>query len=387
MVSPSFEAAQKWAAMDLNPTTATHTLDLVAKASVASETDGTLASAAMASLESLFPHDEAQRIGFGTAGLRSEMKPGPLGMNDLTVCQAAQGLASYCVKKQQLQLLQQNNSLGTKPKKLCAVVGYDHRRHPTLNISSLSFAILTALVFAEAGIDCLLLHNFVMTPLVPFAVKKLGGAVCGVMVTASHNPKQDNGYKVYDSDSCQIRSPTDEAIASEIKNNLEPWKDYRSILEERKKLYPNDPCLGLSNPIATEELLGDYFAELENSCLHTRSSSAATIIEATMPADKMTPPTFAYTAMHGVGHPFAKRAFEVFGIAPFEVVPEQRDPDPSFPTGRSNLRFVSWLFCFWKLRARICLVPCFKSHLVPVGTIFILSLSFFSLLDSSFHLH
>lgn len=384
MVSPSFEAAQKWAAMDLNPTTAKHTLDLVAEASVASDTDGTPSSADLASLESLFPHDEEQRIGFGTAGLRSEMKPGPLGMNDLTVCQAAQGLASYCVKKQQLQL-QQNHPLGTKPKKLCAVVGYDHRRHPTLNISSLSFAILTALVFAEAGIDCLLLHNFVMTPLVPFAVQKLG-AVCGVMVTASHNPKQDNGYKVYDSDACQIRSPTDKAIASEIKNNLEPWKDYRSILEERKNQYPNDPCLGLSNPIATEELLGDYFAALENSCLHTKqaahcSSSAATSIEATMPADKMKPPTFAYTAMHGVGHPFAKRAFEAFGITPFEVVPEQRDPDPSFPTGRSDLRFVLFVIvnvfgsfvheCFQLFN------PNLISYLVPVGIIFFLLLLFF----------
>jgi hypothetical protein len=350
-VSPSFEAAQKWAAMDLNPTTAKHTLDLVAEASVsvsssASETDGIPSSAALASLESLFPHDEQQRIGFGTAGLRSEMKPGPLGMNDLTVCQAAQGLASYCVKKQQQQ---RNHPLGKHSKRLCAVVGYDHRSHPTLNISSLSFAILTAIVFAEAGIDCLLLHNFVMTPLVPFAVKNLG-AVCGVMVTASHNPKQDNGYKVYDSDACQIRSPTDKAIASEIKRNLQPWKDYRSILEERKKQHPNDPCLGLSNPITTEELLGNYFASLENSCLHTRQAarccSSAASHEAT-PAGKTSPPSFAYTPMHGVGHPFAKRAFEVFGIAPFEVVPEQRDPDPSFPTGRSSFCFAIFWFWLW----------------------------------------
>lgn len=327
-VSPSIEAAQKWAAMDPNPTTAQCTLDLVteASASLDSDTNGVPSSGALASLESLFPSDENERIGFGTAGLRSEMKPGPLGMNDLTVCQAAQGLAKYCLTKQQQQ--QQHNNQSSPGKKLCAVVGYDHRSHPTLNISSLSFAILTAIIFAEAGIDCLLLHDFVMTPLVPFAIQKLG-AVCGVMVTASHNPKQDNGYKVYDSDSCQIRSPTDRAIASEIANNLEPWKDYRSILEQKQREHPDDPCLGLSNPEKTQELLGDYFQALERGGLKTNVAAASLV------PSKLAPPSFVYTAMHGIGHPFAKRAFEVFGLAPFRAVPEQRDPDPSFPTGRS----------------------------------------------------
>ena len=319
-VSPSIEAARTWAAMDPNPTTARHTLDLVAEASSVTDPEASerppSSSTALASLESLFPLDETQRIGFGTAGLRSEMKPGPLGMNDLTVCQAAQGLAKYCLQKQ--------NS-GQPREKLCAVVGYDHRSHPTLNISSLSFALLTAIIFAEAGIDCLLLHNFVMTPLVPFAIQKLG-AVCGVMVTASHNPRLDNGYKVYDSDACQIRSPTDKAIAAEILDNLEPWKDYRGILEERRKQYPNDPCLGLSDPAATTKLLEDYFEALETGGLRTCTQTEA------KPCS-LDPPSFAYTAMHGIGHPFAKRAFEVFGLTPFQAVPEQCEPNPLFPTG------------------------------------------------------
>ncbi len=304
--SPSIEAAQKWATMDPNPITAKHTLDLVSKASG----DSGASSSALESLESLFPPEE--RIGFGTAGLRAEMKPGPLGMNDLTVCQAAQGLASYCLKKQQ----------STPSERITAIVGYDHRSHPTLNISSLSFALLTAIIFAEAGIDCLLLHNFVMTPLVPFGIQKFD-AVCGVMVTASHNPHQDNGYKVYDSDACQIRSPTDKAIATEIFNNLEPWRDYRSILEKRRKEYPDDPCLGLSNPKATQELLEEYFESLETSGLRTPRSQV----------ENRRPPSFSYTAMHGIGHPFAKRAFESCGLGPIFAVPEQRDPDPSFPTG------------------------------------------------------
>ncbi len=321
-VSSSIQAAQNWAAMDPNPTTTQHTLDLVEKAN---SSDDQVSNAAIGSLESLFPSDAEMRIGFGTAGLRAEMKPGPMGMNDLTVCQAAQGLAKYCLEKQQERMQQQNNE---PPEKLCAVVGYDHRSHPTLKISSLSFAILTAIVFAEAGIDCLLLHNFCLTPLVPFCIQHLGAA-CGVMITASHNPRQDSGYKVYDFDACQIRSPTDRAIASHISQNLEPLKDYRSIIEERQRKYPDDPCLGLSDPEATSKLLDDYFTSLEQSGLRTLTTRHAGEIN----QQAMKPPSFAYTAMHGIGYPFAKRSFDVFGLAPFKAVPEQRDPDPSFPTG------------------------------------------------------
>jgi len=301
--SASIEAAQKWAAIDPNPKTAEHTLDLVSQ---------TIENGDSELLDSLFPSNK--RIGFGTAGLRAEMKPGPLGMNDLTVCQAAQGLASYCLKKHA-----PNNN------KFCAVVGYDHRSHSSLNISSLSFALLTALIFAEAGIDCLLLHNFVMTPLVPFCIQKLG-ACCGVMVTASHNPNKDNGYKVYGEDACQIRFPVDTEIANEILENLEPWKDYKSILQERQRQYPDDPLLGLSDSEATQELLDDYFSSLQQSDLRRPPPPEG--------VGQMRAPAFSYTAMHGIGYPFAKRAFAVCGIAPFLAVPEQRDPDPSFPTGR-----------------------------------------------------
>ena len=121
-------------------------------------------------------------------------------------------------------------------------------------ISSLSFAILTALVCEEAGIDAILLEGFVLTPLVPFSVKQLN-AVAGIMVTASHNPKQDDGYKVYASDACQIRAPMDKEISAEIMQNLEPWKDYGKIIQERQQQYPKDPCLGLGSSEKTTELL------------------------------------------------------------------------------------------------------------------------------------
>jgi hypothetical protein len=162
-------------------------------------------------------------------------------MNDLTVVQTAQGLARYCLKHH-------DASLG-KP---CIVVGYDHRNNPNLQISSLSFAILSSLVFAEAGIDCLLLDGFVLTPLVPFVLRKVK-AVAGIMVTASHNPKLDDGYKVYASDGCQIRAPMDKEISAEIMKNLDPWTDYSRIIGQGDfggnyeefgpldRLFPNNP--------------------------------------------------------------------------------------------------------------------------------------------------
>lgn len=310
VTSLSLDLADQWQQIDHNPSTKKYVQDLLSK--VKSDND----EEALKELNGLFPSD-GNRIAFGTAGLRASMTPGPLGMNDLTVLQTAQGLAKYCLKQQQQQ--------PSKSNRLCAVVGYDHRCNPTLNISSLSFAVLTAIVFAEAGIDCVLLEGFVLTPLVPFALKQLGAA-CGVMVTASHNPKQDDGYKVYASDACQIRAPMDKDIATEILDNLQPWTDYEKILASRRQEYPNDPCLGLSRPETTQQMLDEYYEALQNSGLKTGQAKIA-------PTDRsIPPPSFAYTAMHGIGHPFAKRIFETFDFPPFRAVPQQRDPDPTFPT-------------------------------------------------------
>jgi len=249
------------------------------------------------------------------------MKPGPMGMNDLVVVQAAQGLARYCLEE---------NSSPKKDKegqqKLCAVVGYDHRANSSLQLSSLSFAILTALVFQSAGLDCLLLDGFVATPLVPFCLSQIENAVVGVMITASHNPKLDAGYKVYWNDGCQIRSPIDKGIAQSIEQNLEPWHDYRRLVEERTNDHPTDPCIGLSQPERTREMIGRYFQAIAASGLATGQAKLFA-----KEKDKV-PPKFCYTAMHGVGYRFAKQSFEAFDLPPFVSVPQQQDPDPSFPT-------------------------------------------------------
>lgn len=304
--SASIKAAEEWCIIDPNPTTASYVKELVGR----SAEDPT----AMDELASLFP-PVGSRISFGTAGLRSTMKPGPLGMNDLVVVQAAQGIVRYCLK-------QNNSPVDTKPK---AVIGYDHRMNPDLNISSLSFAILTALVFEAAGIEPILLDGFAFTPIVPFVLQR-EKAIVGIMVTASHNPKQDDGYKVYASDGCQIRAPMDAGISSEIMKNLKPWNDYAKILREKEENYPNDPCLGLSVPKTTQKLIDSYFEALKSHGLITRQASLP------QEAASIQPPSFAYTAMHGVGSPYATRVFQEFGLPSFMPVPAQKDPDFSFPT-------------------------------------------------------
>jgi phosphoglucomutase len=307
LTQPCIESAEKWYKNDPNPTSAKYVKDLLDLASKDEK--------AIEELASLFPGDDS-RVAFGTAGLRAAMKPGPLGMNDLTVVQTAQGLAKYCLK--------QDNS-NKKSDRLCAVIGYDHRLNPALQISSLTFAILTALVFAEAGIECILLDGFVLTPLIPFVLQRVG-AVAGIMITASHNPKQDNGYKVYASDGCQIRAPMDKDISSEIVNNLEPWKDYGVLIQSRRMKYKDDPCLGLSRPDATQEMLDAYFAALQSSGLKTGQAKLEQL------PNSLSPPSFVYTAMHGIGYPFASKVFEVFELPPFKAVPAQKEPDYTFPT-------------------------------------------------------
>lgn len=116
-------------------------------------------------------------------------------MNELTIIQATQGLYAY---------LQKTGNLDKG-----IVIGRDHRHN------SEAFARLTAAVFLSKNVKVYYYAKLVHTPLVPFAVKKLGAA-CGIMITASHNPKNDNGYKVYWDNACQIIPPHDKGIAEAI---------------------------------------------------------------------------------------------------------------------------------------------------------------------------
>jgi phosphomannomutase len=231
-------------------------------------------------------------------------------MNDLVVIQTAQGLARYC---------QQQHG---RDKKLKVVIGYDHRANPELNLSSLSFALYSVLVFEAAGMEAVLLDGHVHTPLVAFCTRALKAAV-GIMITASHNPKQDAGYKVYWEDGCQIRPPVDAGMAQSIHHNLTPWINYGALLQSLAQT-EMDVCCGLSHPQMTREMTAAYFDTISKSGLVTG--------QAQMPQNRENPPAFCYTAMHGVGHMVAAKVFQVFGLPPFHSVPSQELPDPTFPT-------------------------------------------------------
>jgi phosphomannomutase len=133
---------------------------------------------------------------FGTAGLRGALGAGPNRMNRVTVLQAASGLAQYLVQQ------------GFAGKKV--VIGFDARYNSDV------FAADTARVMSGAGLEPIVFSHVVPTPVLAFAIRHLD-ACAGVMVTASHNPPQDNGYKVYLGDGRQIVSPVDEQISKLIK--------------------------------------------------------------------------------------------------------------------------------------------------------------------------
>ncbi|KAJ3309024.1 Phosphoglucomutase-2 [Boothiomyces sp. JEL0838] len=227
------------------------------------------------------------RLEFGTAGLRAEMGSGYSRMNELTVIQATQGLYAHL------------HSTVPNLKDKGVVVGHDHR------FNSDSFAKLTAAVFLSKGVKVYYLKGLVHTPLVPFTVTTTGAA-CGIMITASHNPKQDNGYKVYAANGCQIIAPTDKQVAQKILENLKPWTWDCDLVNTSKLVVET-----------TEEFKEKYFARLaEIRHFPTKSKNVK----------------FLYTAMHGVGLEFAKKSFEAFNLPEFELCQEQVLPDPEFPT-------------------------------------------------------
>uniref|UniRef100_A0A6B2F710 Phosphoglucomutase-2 n=1 Tax=Bothriechis nubestris TaxID=1766655 RepID=A0A6B2F710_9SAUR len=237
------------------------------------------------------------RMEFGTAGLRAAMGPGTSQMNDLTIIQTSQGFCSY-LKKNVRHLKQRG-----------VVIGYDARAHPTTGGSSKRFARLAATTFLSQGIPVYLFSQITPTPFVPYTVNHLKLAA-GIMVTASHNPKQDNGYKVYWENGSQIIGPHDRGIAEAINENLEPWPQ-----AWEDSLVDQSPFL--HHTFATVNR--HYFQDIQRHCYHRD-------------INKETKLKFVHTSVHGVGHEFVQSAFKAFDFSPPIAVPEQKDPDPEFPT-------------------------------------------------------
>lgn len=233
------------------------------------------------------------RLTFGTAGLRGAMGPGYAAMNDLVIIQTSQGLAKYLQSK-----LPDSTMKGV-------VISYDGR------YNSHRFARLVAVAFLQLNIPVYLFSKITPTPFVPFTILQLGCSA-GIMVTASHNPKDDNGYKVYWENGAQIIPPHDTGIQESIQNNLEPWSRAWDIELTVKSPLCRDPL---------PEINKKYFEQLA-SHVSDRSLNEKCGV------------TFTFTSMHGVSHPYMVQAFETCGFKKFVPVEEQMNPDPEFPTVR-----------------------------------------------------
>ncbi|MEO9095859.1 MAG: phospho-sugar mutase [Microbacteriaceae bacterium] len=245
--------------------------------------------AALADLHARFD----ERLEFGTAGLRGRIEAGPARMNRVLVSQAAAGLAAYLIEKAT------TGTTGTTPS---VVIGYDGRKNSRI------FAEDTAEVMAGAGVRAILLPRLLPTPVLAFAVRHLNTSA-GVMVTASHNPPQDNGYKVYLGESdqgSQIVPPADAEIAAHI---------LRVAAEESVLKLPRG-----GYETADDEVVNEYVR------------LTAGLAAASGPAQASTAVRFVYTAMHGVGWETAQRVFAAAGFGEPIVVAEQIEPDAAFPT-------------------------------------------------------
>ena len=259
------DTARAWLAEDPDPATAAELEALIAKTE-AGDPDAAdeLADAFDSTLQ------------FGTAGLRGRLGPGSNRMNRVVVARAAAGLAAY---------LGAHN--GTS-----VVIGYDARRNSEV------FARDTAAVMSGAGIKAMVLPSALPTPVLAFAIRELGGDA-GVMVTASHNPSEDNGYKVYLGDGSQIAPPADTEIAA---------------------------CIAAVGPLASIPQ-SDEFQTLDGAVLDSYVARAVSIL-----GNGPREVSAIYTAMHGVGGEVFMRAVADAGFpAPMKVA-KQFDPDGRFPT-------------------------------------------------------
>lgn len=266
--------AEAWIAQDPDPETRAELAGIVARVR-----DGD--AAASADLADRFD----ARLAFGTAGLRGEIAAGPNRMNRVLVSQGAAGLAAYLVERT------------TEAAGPSVVVGYDGRRNSEV------FARDVAEVMAGAGVRAILLPRMLPTPVLAFAVRHLGTSA-GVMVTASHNPPNDNGMKVYlggDDHGTQIVAPADAEIAAHITRVAETM------------LVPDLPRGAFE--AAPESVVDAYVAE--------------TAAVASTPAAQ---PRVVYTAMHGVGWETLSRVLETAGFGSPTLVAAQIAPDGRFPT-------------------------------------------------------
>ena len=264
-----FARAIAWAAQDPDLETKNELLELIEAKDVAAIADRM-----------------GGHLDFGTAGLRGELGAGPNRMNRVLVAQAAAGIRDYVLEH-----------FSDSPS---VVIGFDGR------INSEIFAKDSAQIFAAAGIRTMLFDGVVPTPVLAFTGKHLNSSAA-IMVTASHNPPRDNGYKVYlggSNGGSQIISPTDKEIAAKIRRIAET-QTFDSIAKSTEY------------KIIGDEMRNAYVKETASLTGEIKNGKSLKIV---------------YTAMHGVGWHVVEKLFAAVGLARPITVDSQLLPDGNFPT-------------------------------------------------------
>ncbi len=290
-------AARRWIAIDPDPATRDRLESMLAD-----EPDR---------VERIF----AGRIAFGTAGLRAALGPGPTQMNRVVVAQTTAGLARW---------LQQNVGFGN------VVVAFDARHY------SEAFARDAAAELAAGGFGAELLVGPTPTPVLAHAVLDRD-AIAGIMVTASHNPRVDNGYKLYLSDGIQLVDPADAEIAAAI---AQVATEHEAVASSALERLDAEEVTGDERQRRLEPLRSSTVTELLGGGL---GSGAVTQLDEQPQRRHIEAAVAAlltdhrdvgvlYTAMHGVGGAHLIACFAAAGFLPPQVVPEQFEPDPEFPT-------------------------------------------------------
>lgn len=232
-----------------------------------------------------------KQLSFGTGGLRGIIGAGTNRMNNYTVGKASQGLANF---------------INSQVKNGSVVIAYDSRH------MSKEFALNAALIFAANGIKAYMFESLRPTPELSFAVRYLN-ATAGIVITASHNPPQYNGYKVYWSDGGQIVPPYDKMIISKVNDII----DYAEI----KRIDENKATAAGLLTIIGKEIDDAYIAELKKLVLDLESIQKV--------ADEL---KIVYTPLNGTGNFPVRRILSELGFNNVWVVPEQEQPDGRFPT-------------------------------------------------------
>lgn len=232
-------------------------------------------------------------LSFGTAGMRGVRGVGRNRINKYNIRKATQGLANYILK-----------TTGEEGKKRGVAIAYDCR------IGSTEYALNTALVLAGNGIKAYLFDSLRSTPELSFATRELK-AIAGVMVTASHNPQEYNGYKVYWEDGAQIVEPQASGIVGEV-NSVDIFKDIKMVSEDEAR------ANGLLETISKH--VDDRFVEEVEKQAINRDISGKKDFK------------IVYSPLHGTGRVAVQRVLKEMGFESVYTVAEQEMPDGMFPT-------------------------------------------------------